>query len=362
MRTTTKRTYGVALLLGLVVSGPAWAAGGDKKVSLATMDLKPQGVEASVAQNLTDLVTNQLRELGLFQVTSSQDIRNMLQFQADKRTVGCESDVACLVEIGGALGVEYLVAGTVGKLGDTYLLSLRLIHIGEARVEGSASVSASGIGKEMIDEMGRAVRRLTRSLRRGKSGFVSVTANAEGAKVLLDGKLVGSTPLPLVKVPGGLHDIELEKTGFVTWAGEVDVTPGEQATVHALLVPSGSFVEEYRSRAVTRRAWAWGLAGLGVAAAAGSVTSYLLAGQEAEAAQSKMADLDAAPGDSKLRQEIAAHNDAGKTQYVLYWVLMAAAVGAAGGSAVLLLTGEDPDRYDILDATKQAGAGLSWSF
>ncbi len=345
-------------LLVWALASPAAAA--PKRVKLATMDLKAQGIEAAAAQTLTDLLTGKLRDLGLFEVTSSEDIRNMLAFQADKRMVGCESDVKCLVEIGGALGVEYLVAGTVGKLGGTYLLSLRLIHIERAKVEGSASVNADGLDKEMIDEMGRAVRRLTRALRRGRSGFVSVTSNEEGARVMLDGKLVGATPLPLLKVPGGLHDVELEKEGFVTWAGEVQVAPGEQAPVHAMMVPSGDYAEEYRSKASMQRTWGWGLAGLGVAAAAGSVATYYLAKGEAEAAQSKLAELESGPYDAELRQEITAHNDAGQTQYVLYWVLMAATVASAGGSAYLLMTGEDPDRYEILDQTSPAG--FRWTF
>jgi len=320
------------------------------KVGLATMDLKPQGVEPALARNLTDLLTEKVRELGMFQVTSTDDIRDMIKFQEDRRLSGCESDVACLVEIGGALGVEYMIAGTVGKLGETYLLHLRLIHITKAKVLGSASLDTETLGAEVIDKLARAVRQLTRTLRRGKSGFLSVHANEEGARVMLDGKLVGTTPLPLMKVSGGMHDVELVKDGFVTWANEVELTPGEQATVNAILVPSAKFRDEFASRERTRRYFAWGLLGLGVASAAGSAAFYVLAADKADESRTKTSELEARPNDTALRNEISEVNDAGRTQYVLYWVLMGSTVAASAGSLYLLLTGEDPARYEMFDA------------
>ena len=332
------------------VTGPGVARAGGK-VGLATMDLKPQGVDPAVARNLTELLTEKVRELGMFQVTSTDDIRDMLKFQEDRRLAGCDADVACLVEIGGALGVEYMIAGTVGKLGDTYLLTLRLIHIARAKVLGSASVDSDSLGSAMIDKLARAVRQLTRSLRRGKSGFLAVRANEEGARVMLDGKLVGTTPLPLLKVPGGLHDVELVKDGFVTWAGEVELTQGEQAAVDVVLVPSAKFREEFTSRERTRRVFAWGLLGLGVAAAGGSAAFYVLAADRAEESKTKTSQLEAGPYDPSLRGEIAEANDVGRTQYALYWVLMGTAVAASAGAAYLLATGEDPDRYELFDAT-----------
>ena len=45
----------------------------------------------------------------------------------------CTSDTSCLVEIGGALGVDYLVSGSVGKLGDAFVIILKLMDVHEAK-------------------------------------------------------------------------------------------------------------------------------------------------------------------------------------------------------------------------------------
>jgi len=43
----------------------------------------------------------------------------MLGFEQKKQLSGC-TDTSCMVAIGGALGVDKIVTGTVGKLGESY--------------------------------------------------------------------------------------------------------------------------------------------------------------------------------------------------------------------------------------------------
>ena len=50
----------------------------------------------------------------------------MLGLDKMKQAVGCD-DVSCAAEIGGALGINYMVAGTAGKLGSRIVFSLKLI-------------------------------------------------------------------------------------------------------------------------------------------------------------------------------------------------------------------------------------------
>ena len=57
-----------------------------------------------------------------------KDIQDMLALESEKQLLGCSDDTNCLAEIGGALGVSYLVAGNIGKnIG--YLLVDELISV-----------------------------------------------------------------------------------------------------------------------------------------------------------------------------------------------------------------------------------------
>jgi len=54
---------------------------------------------------------------------------------------------------------------------------------------------------------------------------LSISSEPSDADILLDGCKVGKTPLKLTTAPG-THEIILQKTNYVSWAGTVDVDPG----------------------------------------------------------------------------------------------------------------------------------------
>jgi hypothetical protein len=82
-------------------------------------------------------------------VLSSDDIRSMLAMVQQRQKSGCQ-EVACLAEIGGALGAKRLVTGSLSKLGDTYLLDVRLVDVDHAQVIKQTSVRIRGKGDEAL--------------------------------------------------------------------------------------------------------------------------------------------------------------------------------------------------------------------
>src|SRR5687768_16999194 len=103
-----------AVLLALLL-------GAAERPKIAVIELTDKGVGKDLAENLTDVVTVALGRLGVFDVLSRADIERMLQFEQQRQAIGCESDMQCLAEIGGALGVALLVSGSVGKVGSSYV-------------------------------------------------------------------------------------------------------------------------------------------------------------------------------------------------------------------------------------------------
>jgi len=67
------------------------------------------------------------------------------------------------------------------------------------------------------------------------AGALTVDSRPGGAKVFLDGKLVGSTPLSLQTVAAGEHAIRLERDGYRRWSSQVRVVTSEQNRVTASL-------------------------------------------------------------------------------------------------------------------------------
>jgi len=67
------------------------------------------------------------------------------------------------------------------------------------------------------------------------AGALAVDSRPSGAKVFMDGKLVGTTPMALPTVPAGSHAIRLEHDGYRRWSSSVRVVAGEQNRVTASL-------------------------------------------------------------------------------------------------------------------------------
>ncbi len=68
------------------------------------------------------------------------------------------------------------------------------------------------------------------------TGTLSVNSSPSGAQVLVEGRVVGSTPLNLVLRPGRV-DIELRLGGYQTFRTSAQIRPGETTVVNANLVP-----------------------------------------------------------------------------------------------------------------------------
>ena len=68
----------------------------------------------------------------------------------------------------------------------------------------------------------------------GRGGLM-VDSRPPGARVYLDGTLLGITPLSQPSVPAGDHAIRLERDGYRNWIGAVRIVPSEQARVTASL-------------------------------------------------------------------------------------------------------------------------------
>jgi serine/threonine-protein kinase len=67
------------------------------------------------------------------------------------------------------------------------------------------------------------------------TGTLIVESRPAGARVFLDGKPIGTTPLTARDVPAGAHAVWLERDGYRRWTASIRVVTGERARVAASL-------------------------------------------------------------------------------------------------------------------------------
>jgi len=70
-----------------------------------------------------------------------------------------------------------------------------------------------------------------------RGGAIEIMSRPRGAKVLLDGSVVGLAPMSIANVDEGTHDVRVELDGFRPWTGTVRVKGGSRARVAASLEP-----------------------------------------------------------------------------------------------------------------------------
>jgi hypothetical protein len=107
---------------------------------IAVLRLDASGVPPELAESASALLPTEVRRhRPKSRIFSSEDVRALLTHQKERVMLGCGADAACMAELGGALGADEIVAGRLGRLGETYVLELRRVDVAQARSLGSAT-------------------------------------------------------------------------------------------------------------------------------------------------------------------------------------------------------------------------------
>ena len=109
----------------------------------AILELKATGIDEAVVVNLTDLLTAEAGKIPGYRVISQAEIRDMLGFEMQKQSLGCD-EASCFAQIGGALGADLIVTGTFAKIGETFVLNVRLIDIVKSETERRVGETVAG--------------------------------------------------------------------------------------------------------------------------------------------------------------------------------------------------------------------------
>lgn len=129
------------LVLGLILLCTTAYA---EKVPLAVYDIEPQGVSGAMAAIVTDVVRSELRFCGKYELIEKARMQEVLRLQGFQQT-GC-TEAECAAKLGKILNVKKMVVGGLGKMGESYRLSLRVVDVETAVIE------AEGAEKQALKE------------------------------------------------------------------------------------------------------------------------------------------------------------------------------------------------------------------
>ncbi len=148
------RTLGLWATFTILLLPLTSLAGPPPKIYI--QDIQPEaGIDEKVARSLSDLLELEIERGGIFTVVSQQDVRRLLSLESQRLLLGTETDddLKRMAAIAKNLDAPYALASSVGKVGSTYVLSLRLIDVQEVKVIRRISQTLVGDEQGLIGSL-----------------------------------------------------------------------------------------------------------------------------------------------------------------------------------------------------------------
>lgn len=251
----------VIIMLGpaSAVAQPAPAPGGVGTEPEAALEMKiavwrfdALGIDAELVARLETLFRMELARLSKVPLPSRRDIERAVT--ADQQN--CTGEEKCLAAIGKRLGVDIVVTGTVGAMGDSYVLNIKAVEVASARqVERISSDPLRGSPDELIDGVRVAAYRLLAP--KQLHGSLQVQTDIVGAEVRLDDKPLGKTPLVaqgvVAKLALGKHKLHIQAPGYDPFDDEITVNFQKVTQVNVRLIASKETIGTGKLQRVERK-------------------------------------------------------------------------------------------------------------
>ena len=119
--------------------------------SVAVLDFEAKGIPKYEAETLTERLRTEIANTKAFRITDRKLLDKIINEQALQQS-GCTTD-ECAAEVGQLLGAQYMISGSIGKLGSTYTIDIKLVSVTTGSAERAKSISFKGPIAGLIIEM-----------------------------------------------------------------------------------------------------------------------------------------------------------------------------------------------------------------
>ena len=149
-----------AILLGVFcICVGASVAQAQTQPKLGVLPFAAKRIDPNTVSILDDLLVHAVDETHRYDIITASDINAMLGMEKMQDMLDCNSTL-CIAELGGALGVDTLLAGSVSVLGEELIVSLTLIDIRKQHVQAREQVRVANREALYAEAIDQAVRAL----------------------------------------------------------------------------------------------------------------------------------------------------------------------------------------------------------
>ena len=126
-------------------------AGTETQRTVAVLDFEGRGIAMQEAQTLTDRFTTSLSSTNKVILVERGTMNDVLQEQGFD--AGECTSAECAAEVGAMLGVEYMISGAIGKIGNAYTIDAKMFSVATGVAESMKSITYAGAVEGLIVEI-----------------------------------------------------------------------------------------------------------------------------------------------------------------------------------------------------------------
>jgi TolB-like protein len=193
-------------------------------ITVAVLDFNGANISKDELTILADRLSSEIFKLGEYTVVERSAMDEILSEQGFQQS-GCTT-TDCAVEVGALLGVQKMVTGSIGKIGNLYTITAKSINVETGGLDNQISLDVSGTIEVLLTEtMSQVSKQLFRIESEELISNTSLSNDLPERKKSSSKKILYATGATLVA--GGLayfyinQSDEEEQTGSVSIAIEI---------------------------------------------------------------------------------------------------------------------------------------------
>ncbi len=121
------------------------------KFTVAVLDFEGRGISQQEAQTLTDRLSSELANTDAVILVERNQMNEILEEQGFQQS-GCTS-AECAAEVGALLGVENMISGSFGKIGNSYTIDAKMFSVETGATVKTVSKTYKGEIDGLITEI-----------------------------------------------------------------------------------------------------------------------------------------------------------------------------------------------------------------
>ena len=144
MAMLNKSLYSIIFCISILI-------GQNTKPTVAILDFEGQGVDASEVLTLSERMRTEIGNTKAVRLIERKAVEKIMEEQGLQQS-GCTTD-ECAAEVGQLLGVQFMISGSIGKMGKSYTIDCKMFSVETGETIRTKSATHSVAVQSLLDRL-----------------------------------------------------------------------------------------------------------------------------------------------------------------------------------------------------------------